>query len=129
MDNYYVYREVGNRGFLNGEHGWELVQRNLGTIYLDGDFTDEEREEGCDLREVNTYIFRKLESAEGIFDGEEHEWYQYNTRIYIGDMYQYDFPSINEYHHKSEDEIDIANYEIGGVYEETEQMALASLNS
>lgn len=114
INHYYVYEKVGNRGFLNGEHGWELVKQKQGIIYLDGDFTDEELDEGCDMQEVKTYVF--FRDADGM----------YNTKVYIGDMYMYDFPDISEYHHKSEDEIDISDYEIGGCYEETEEMALAA---
>ena len=110
---YHVYREIGNRGHLNGEWGWELVKRVSGVVYLDGDFTDEELEEDANIQEVEGYIFRRLETSAGT------DWYMYNTRFYFGDFYQYDFPGINEYHHKSVDEIDPGDYELGEAYEET----------
>lgn len=84
-----------------------LVQS--GVIYLDGDFTDEEREDGADIEEFKKYVFL---SEDGIF----------HTQIYRGDMYMYDFPYINEYHHKNAFEIDLdfatsEDYEITSEYD------------
>lgn len=117
---YNIYHGVGNRGFLNGEYGWELVRKITGTVHLDGDFTEDEREDGYDMKEATGYVFRKLVGSAGIDgEGEEVEWYQYNTRFYFGEINVFDFPNINEYHHTSEDEVDPNNWSIGGNYEES----------
>ena len=83
----------------------KLVRKETGVIYLDGDFTDEQRDWGEDLEDVVIYTFEE----DGI----------YNTYVYIGEYIVWDFPNIHEYHHKSVDEIDPNDYKIGGEYTTT----------
>lgn len=121
MADYSIYKKVGNRGWLNGEYGWELIKRKSGTIYLDGEFTQEEQDDGRDLVDVDIYIFRSVQHSddEGIEMGAKEEWFLYNTKVYIGEVHVFDFPDVNVFHHESVDEVDPNDWRIGGTYEET----------
>lgn len=106
--NCYNTAKVGDRVMREyGEPAW-LVYKATGIITPVGDYTDEEYEELT--QDTITYIFK---SDDGV----------YNTCFYCGDIILYDFPSINEYHHKKMLEIDPNDYDIGGYYETTYEYA------
>ena len=81
-----------------------VIEVQHGVVYLDGDYTDEEIEDGADIVPGVKYVFY---TEDGI----------YHTQFYMGDMYSYDYPDINEYHHKSPYEINPNTYDIGGSFD------------
>lgn len=84
-----------------------LVEKQRGAVYLDGDYTEDELDDGANLTEAVKYVFY---TKGGV----------YHTQFYMGDMYMYDYPTINEYHTGAHYDIDPNAYEIGGYYESSE---------
>lgn len=90
----------------------KLVYKATGVIYKDST-QDNDTDEEDNLEDVITYVFEDSEDDVTV----------YHTQVYIGDIIAYDFPDINEYHHEEMLEIDINDYNIGGVYEVTYEYA------
>lgn len=84
-----------------------VVEKQRGAVYLDGDYTDDEIEDGANIVPAVKYVFY----AEGGV---------YHTQFYMGEMWMYDYPTISEYHTGAHYDIDPNAYEIGGYYESSE---------
>lgn len=84
-----------------------VVTVQHGIVYLDGDYDEDELEDGANVIPAVKYVFY---TDDGL----------YLTQFYMGEMYMYDFPTVNEYHHKSHYEIDVNDYNIGGYFESSE---------
>ena len=83
-----------------------LTNKQPGAVFLDGDYTDEELEDDANIVPAMLYTFA---CEDGV----------YHSQFYMGDMYMYDYPTINEYH-KDMYPIDPNSYDIGGYFETSE---------
>lgn len=84
-----------------------VLEVQHGAVYLDGDYTDDEIEDGANIVPAVKYVFY---TEDGV----------YHTQFYMGDMYMYDYPDINEYHTGAFNSVDPNDYKIGGYYESSE---------
>lgn len=105
---YAAYNEADEGDIVDMPWGEKavLLVKKTGAVFLNGTYTDEEYDEGANIVPAVKYVFI---SEDGIF----------HTQFYMGEMYMYDYPTINEYHHQSAFEIDPNDYEIDGYFEPT----------